>query len=110
MPKYTACLFGKQERTRKGDKKIVKISSSLNKKILGPGDLVFTDQYDSRKPGRLHIQYGGRQKVSKYKSGILFYDVETNTADVCNQISFTSEDKVTSKLKFEKKTLVQELQ
>ena len=58
MPKYTACLFGKQERTSKGDKTIVQISSSLNKRILVPGDLVFIDQYDSRKPGRLHSQYG----------------------------------------------------
>ena len=72
IPKYTECLFGKQERTSKCDKTIVQTSSSLKKKILGPGDLVFTDQYDSRKPGRFHSQYGGRQKVSKYKIGILF--------------------------------------
>ena len=50
----------------------------------------------------MHSEYGGRAKEAKYKGGTLFYDAATYKSAVFNQISFTAEETVTSKLKFEK--------
>ena len=47
-------------------------------------------------------EYGGRAKEAKYKGGTLFYDAATNKVAVFNQVSFTAEETVTSKLNFEK--------
>ena len=63
---------------------------------------MFTDHYESSKPGRIHSDYGGRAKKEKYKGGTLCYNVATKKVAVYNQIGFTLEDTVTSKLKFEK--------
>ena len=53
-PKCSACLFGKQPRTTKsGKKRVLSHGGSLKKGMLQPGDLIFSNQYESRHEGKV---------------------------------------------------------
>ena len=60
-PKCAACQFGKQARTpREGItiKRDKEKEGILKKNKLNPGDLIFTDQYESSLGGRIFSQRG----------------------------------------------------
>ena len=59
-PKCAACQLGKQERTPKEGSKTIKAPGGILKENkLEPGDLVFSDQYESPLLGR---QFSARGK------------------------------------------------
>ena len=80
IPKCAACQYGKQERNTKEGSKQVKFEERegiLKKNKLEPGDLVFTDQFESRIPGMVFSDRGTNVTVYTYKGGTLFVDSDT---------------------------------
>ena len=103
--KCAACSFGKQGRTSKGGTTIVKDKGRegiLTKDKLDPGSLVFTDQFESRLPGRVFTSKGSQVSSQKYKGGTLFCDTASSKISIYMQSSFTVEERIQSKLKYEK--------
>ena len=105
-PRCTACLFGKQERSHKaGSRQKKHDPGSLKKEMLEPGDLVFSDQYESRLEGKIFTYKGASIKSDTYKGGTLYCDAASGYMYVHHQTSFTAEETVLSKLKFEREAL-----
>ena len=66
-PKCGSCQLGKQERTpKKGSKTIQPPGGILKADKLDPGDLVFSDQYESRLEGRQFSARGNSLSSQKY--------------------------------------------
>jgi hypothetical protein len=108
IPKCAACQFGKQERNPKAGSTQIKdksVEGSLKRNKLEPGELVFSDQYESRLPGRVFGNRGSRINSQKYKGGTLFCDAASSRVSIYNQISFTAEETITSKLKYEREAM-----
>ena len=107
IPKCAACQYGKQERNTKEGSKQVKFEERegiLKKNKLEPGDLVFTDQFESRIPGMVFSDRGTKVTVHTYKGGTLFVDAATCRIKAFCQSSFTAEETIQSKLTFEKQS------
>ena len=107
IPKCAACQYGKQERNTKEGSTQVKWKDKegvLKKNKLEPGDLVFTDQFESRIPGMVFSDRGTRVTVNTYKGGTLFVDAATTRVKTFCQSSFTAEETIQSKLTFEKQS------
>ena len=107
-PKCAACQFGKQERNSKGGSKEVRFKDeegALKRGKVEPGDLVFTDQFESRFPGRVFGQRGSKITAQKYKGGTVFCDAATRRVKISPQISFTANETISSKLQFEREAL-----
>lgn len=69
VPKCAACLYGKQEKMPIPGKHIKKDESGdLLKGKLEPGQLFFSDQYQSRVPGRAYTIKGESSSI-KYLGG-----------------------------------------
>ncbi len=106
-PKCAACQFGRQQRTTTAGSKTTKEGQgALSKNKLQPGDLVFSDQYESRVPGRVFNARGTKVNSEKYCGGTLFCDAATGLISVHHQISLTAMDTIQSKLKFEREAFV----
>ena len=73
--------------------------------MLEPGDMVFSDQFESRLEGRVFTYKGASPKAEKYKGGTIFCDAASSYISVHNQTSFTAEETVLSKLKFEREEM-----
>ena len=72
-PKCATCQFGKQSRTpAKAKGKVNKEQGELLKDQLRHGDRVFSDQYQSRVPGRAFTSRGGSKANNVYEGGTLF--------------------------------------
>ena len=108
-PQCASCQFGIQDRTPKGGKKTVinkERSGVLKRDKLRPGQLVFTDQYESRIGGRVFSQRGYNVSTFKYKGGTLFCDAASQKIFVHHQVTLTAQETIESKLKFEKEALI----
>ena len=69
-PPCAACQLGKQERTPKGSSHSDnRDGGSLKVNKLEPGDLVFSDQYESRLEGRHFSARGHSLSTQKYRGG-----------------------------------------
>ena len=107
-PKCAACAFGKQERnpkqgmTRKVD---VDRQGILKAESLKPGEMVFSDQYQSSLPGRVFGRRGTWMTSQKYCGGTLFYDSASQYVKVVHQVSLNQHESVQSKLLFEREAL-----
>ncbi len=102
-PKCDSCQLGKQERTPKGPIKTVTTPDGflkLNK--LEPGDLVFSDQYESRLEGRNFTARGHSLSSQKYRGGTLFCDAASGKVSVIHQVGLTGTETVQAKLQFER--------
>ena len=102
--KCSACQYGKQERNPKGGSKRVQFKDRdgvLKRNKLNPGDLVFTDQFESRLPGQVFTGRGTRVTSQTYKGGTIFCDAATGRIKSYCQSSFTAEETIQSKLLFE---------
>ena len=77
-------------------------SGNLKKDILEPRDLVFSDQYESRLDGRVFTYKGASLRTETYKGGTIFCDAASGFISLHNQTTFTSEETILSKLKFER--------
>ena len=107
-PKCAACLFGRQQRTpKKGSTTTKDSEGALKKDQLNPGDLVFSDQYESRLPGRVFNGRGSSIDSQKYCGGTLFCDAATGKMFIQHQISLTAMETIESKLTFERQAAAQ---
>ncbi len=102
-PKCAACQFGKQARTPKaGSKQTRQKASILSKEKLSPGELVYTDQFESRALGHVFGGRGASISRCKYKGGTLFCDAASNKIFVVHQVGFTPEETIGAKHRFER--------
>ena len=107
-PRCASCQFGKQERspkagsTRKVDhqREGIPITDKLE-----PGDLVFSDQYESSCPGRVFGRRGASISTQKYCGGTLFYDAASGKIRVVHQVSLSAQETVAAKMTFEREAL-----
>ena len=103
IPKCRPCLIGKQSRTPKPNVKHVKSKElSTKKNILEPGDLIFSDQYESREEGLVFSYKGASLKSETFKGGTIFIDGASGYIEVHHQASFNASDTIMSKMKFER--------
>jgi hypothetical protein len=102
-PKCDSCQLGKQERTSKaGTKTISTPDGYLKLNKLEPGDLVFSDQYESRLEGRQFTARGHSLSSQKYRGGTLFCDAASGKVSVIHQVGLTGTETVQAKLQFER--------
>jgi hypothetical protein len=102
-PQCASCQLGKQERTAKaGTKTVAKEDGFLKMNKLEPGDLVFSDQYESRLEGRQFTSRGHSLSSQKFRGGTLFCDAATGKVSVVHQVGLTGTETVQAKLQFER--------
>jgi hypothetical protein len=104
IPKCATCQLGKQERNSKAGSTQMKdksVESALKCNKLEPRELVSTDQYESRLPGRVFSNHVSKVTSEQYKGGTLFCDAASSQVGIHNQVCFIAEEKGTFKLKFE---------
>ena len=105
-PKCATCQFGKQGKTPVQAKgKVNKEQGNLIKDTLKPGDLIFSDQYQSRVSGRAFTSRGLSSSKDKFEGGTLFYDAASGMIHVYHQYGFTAEETIQSKTRFENEAL-----
>lgn len=73
--------------------------------MLEPGELVFSYQYESLLPGKVFTYKGDTLRSETYKGGTIFCDCASGFIILYNQVSFTEDETVISKVKFEKESL-----
>ena len=105
-PKCAACQFGKQQRNPKPGGKMIRDEQGILKKDkLKPGELIFSDQYESRLPGRVFNSRGSTVHTQQMIGGTLFCDAASGRISVHNQVSLSASDTIASKLKFEREAM-----
>ena len=105
-PKCAACQFGKQGKTPTPTHHSTKDSpGSLSKEKLNPGELVFSDQYESRLPGRAFTSKGLASSSLKYAGGTLFIDAASGFIHVSHQVGKTAAETIEAKTNFERNAL-----
>jgi hypothetical protein len=108
IPKGAACQFGKQECSPKAGSTQVKnkrVEGALKCNKLEPGELVFSNQYESRLPGQVVGNRGSKISSQIYKGCTLFCDAASSHISIYNQISFTAKETIRSKLKYEREAM-----
>jgi hypothetical protein len=102
-PKCAACQFGKQNKTSTPTHHSTKDSpGSLTKEKLSPGELIFSDQYESRTPGRAFTSKGLAASTLKYAGGTLFIDAASSFIHLSHQVGLTAAETIESKMRFER--------
>lgn len=105
-PKCAACQFGKQGRTPIPTHHSTKDEpGSLTKEKLEPGQLIFSDQYESRLPGRAFTSKGYESSSLKYGGGTLFIDAASGFIFASHQVGQTAAETIESKMRFEREAL-----
>ena len=77
----------------------------LKAEQLKPGDLVFSDQYQSSLPGQVFGHHGAWMSSQKYCGGTLFYDAASQHIKVIHQVSLNQHESVQAKLLFKHEAL-----
>ena len=104
--KCASCLLGKQERSSKGGSTVsVQRPGVLKQDELKPGDLVFSDQYESPLLGRHFSAKGNDLSCEKYRGGTIFCDAASGQLSVHHQVGLTGIETVAAKLAFENDAL-----
>jgi hypothetical protein len=102
-PKCAACQLGKQERTPKAGSTLVKgPEGALKLNKLEPGDLVFSDQYESPLLGRQFSARGNDLTTQQFRGGTIFCDAASGKLTVIHQVGLTGTETVQAKLRFER--------
>ena len=107
-PKCATCQFAKQERNPKPGKTIKvdeTLKGILKKEKLQPGDLVFSDQYESSLGGQIYSTRGHPQHSFKFKGGTLFCDAASGFIFIEHQVTLSSTETIGSMMNFEIETL-----
>ena len=110
VPKCAACQFGRQSRTPSGSKHVTidkTKEGALKRDVLEPGERIFMDQVESRVRGRLVHTSGREQEADKYCGSTLFCDAASGFIHVEHQVSFTANETIIAKTKFERAALDQ---
>ena len=106
IPRCSSCLLGKKKRCTTPGTKLSKVNEvSLKKNMLKPGDLVFSDQYDSHLEGRVFTYKGSSLKHEVYRGGTIFCDAASGFVSIHHQQTFTSDETILSKMKFEREAM-----
>ena len=85
VPKCAACQYGKQDCNPKpGVKQHKEHKASLKKEKLEPGNMVFTNQYESRLSGRVFNSRGSTVHSQKMVGGTIFIDAASSHVAVYN--------------------------
>ena len=104
LPKYAACMLGKQTRRWPGTNTgaLVKWKEMmLRHEHLQPGNCVSLDQYESSIPGCLPHTYGKEKKDDQYNGGTLFIDHASSMVFIQHQVSLRMGETLQAKHKFE---------
>jgi hypothetical protein len=102
-PKCTACQLGKQERTPKDGSTCVKGPDGVLKmNQLAPGNLVFSDQYNSPLLGRQFLAQGNTLTTQTFHGGAIFCDAASAKLTLVHQVGLTGTKTVQAKLRFER--------
>jgi hypothetical protein len=102
-PKCAACQLGKQDRTpKKGVTLVKEPGGALKMNQLEPGDLVFSDQYESPLLGRQFSMQGNDLTTQKYCGGTIFCNAASGKLTVVHQVGLTGTKTVQAKLRFER--------
>jgi hypothetical protein len=105
-PKCAACLYGKQGRTPCPSKHSKsEPSGALTKNQLFPGQLIFSDQYQSSVDGRTHNRAGKLTTRKKIVGGTIFVDAASHYVSLHHQESLTAAETIQSKQQFEQDCL-----
>ena len=73
----------------------------LSRDKYEPGDMISTDQYVVKTPGRLEKGYGKEQHTNCYHGGTIYQDAASNLVRVQNQVSLGAGETVMGKAAFE---------
>ena len=102
-PKCSACILGKQGRTPKpGVRQVKQAGGILKRDKLTPGELIFSDQYESPLLGRQFSARGNDVSSQKYRGGTIFCDAASGKLTVIHQVGLTATETVQAKLRFER--------
>ena len=105
IPKCAACLHGKQHKTPTPTKHASNDApGNLLKEKLAPGDLVFTDQCESRVRGRAFTTRGLSSSLN-FGGGTLFCDAASGYIFASHQTGLTASETIESKMRFEREAL-----
>jgi hypothetical protein len=105
-PKCASCQYGKQERTSISGTSVSKQREGITKaEKLEPGDLIFSDQYESRIGGKIFNTCGRGTSSNEYTGGTLFCDAATGRIFVKHQVSLNAHETIESKQQFERDAL-----
>ena len=105
-PKCGACLFGKQHRRpTPGVTQKKHPGGILKKGMLNPGDLVFSDQFESRIEGKVFSYKGATLRAESYRGGTIFCDAASSFISIHHQTTFTADETILSKYKFEREAM-----
>ena len=99
-PVCGSCQYGKQERTPKEGSTIHKDKERdgiTKADKLEPGDLIFSDQYESRVPGKVFGKQGAAISSNSYCGGTLFVDAATGRIFNRHQVSLNAHETVEAK-------------
>ena len=72
---------------------------------IQPGDIIFTNQYQTSVEGRVFSQRGNDLHQFKCLGGTLFYDAASKKICTYNQLSLSAYKTIVSKLKMEQEAL-----
>ena len=78
---------------------------NLKTNKLEPGDLIFSDQFESRLPGRVFGHWGSHFSSQKYRGGTIFYDAASGFIFTKSQSTLTAMETIESKVLFERQAL-----
>jgi hypothetical protein len=99
-PKCAACQLGKQERTPKAGSTLVKAPDGVLKmNQLAPGDLVFSNQYESPLLGRQFSACGNDLTTQQFRGGTIFCDAASAKLTVVHQVGLTGTETVQAKIR-----------
>ena len=102
-PRCRSYQLGKQERSpKKGSQTIQPPGGILKADKLDPGDLVFSDQYESRLEGRKLLARGNSLSSQKYRGGTIFCDEASGNMTAIHQVGLTGTETVQANIQFEK--------
>ncbi len=105
-PKCAACQFGKQGKTPTPGRHVTfDASGKLKTDKLDPGQLIFSDQYTSRVPGRAFTSKGKSSSDLQYTGGTIFCDAASGFVFAMHQVGLTAEETIRSKIAFEREAV-----
>eukprot|EP00978_Attheya_sp_CCMP212_P003689 scaffold7769_cov53-Attheya_sp.AAC.4 len=105
VPKCAACelakAMGRGTRVQHGGT-LDGRQEALRAQNLVPGQVVSTDQYETRTPGRLANTFGKEKEKMRYNGGTIYVDHATKLIYITNQVSLRTDETICGKEKFEK--------
>ncbi len=101
-PQCGTCNLGKQRKMPNPAKAVKdKKPGELKKNVLQPGQVIFSDQYQTNVPGKPMKNKDGTGTTQPYQGGTIFCDAASGYVHVEHQVGLTSYETIASKLSFD---------